>query len=82
MLSVKPGGIKYHFFSLRYVSTYDWTPVSGTIGEHSTHKANDVVKYQICLCKLSSVYTRHLNMHLDKHTHIYLWTANIFIIFL
>ena len=37
MLSVKQGGINYHFLSLWYVSTWDWTPVSRTIGEHSTH---------------------------------------------
>ena len=36
MLCVKQGGIKYHFLSLWYDSTYDWTPVSRTIGEHST----------------------------------------------
>ena len=31
MLSIKQGGIKYHFLSLRYDSTRDWTPVSQTI---------------------------------------------------
>ena len=35
MLSVKQGGIKYHFLSLWYDSTCDWTQVSRTIGEHS-----------------------------------------------
>ena len=35
MLSVKQGGIKYHFLSLWYGSTSDWTPVSRTIGERS-----------------------------------------------
>ena len=34
MLSVKQGSIKYHFLSLWYDSTRDWTPVSQTIGEH------------------------------------------------
>ena len=34
MLSVKQGGIKYHFLSLWYDSTWDWTQVSRTIGEH------------------------------------------------
>ena len=28
MMSVKQGGIKYHFSSLWYDSTWDWTPVS------------------------------------------------------
>ena len=36
MLSVKQGRIKYHFFSLSYDLTWDWTPVSQIIGEHST----------------------------------------------
>ena len=36
MLSVKQSGIKYHFLSLWYDSTWDWTPVSGTIGEHNS----------------------------------------------
>ena len=34
MLSVKQGGIKYHFLSLWYDSTWDWTQVSRAIGEH------------------------------------------------
>ena len=38
MLSVKQGRIKYHFLSLWYDSTCDWTPVSQTIGEQSKHK--------------------------------------------
>ena len=33
MLSVKQGGIKYHFLSLWYDSTWDWTQVSWAIGE-------------------------------------------------
>ena len=37
MLTVKQGGIKYGFLSLWYDSTWDWTLVSRTIGEHSTH---------------------------------------------
>ena len=42
MLSVKQG-IKYHFESLWYDVTWDWTEVSQTIGEHSTHLANEPV---------------------------------------
>ena len=34
MLSIKQGGIKYHFLSLWYDSIWDWTPVSQAIGEH------------------------------------------------
>ena len=40
MLSVKQGGIKYHFKSLWYDSTWDWTQVSRAIGEHSNDYAN------------------------------------------
>ena len=39
MLSVKQGGIKYHFLSLWYDSTWDWNQVSWAIGEHSNHHA-------------------------------------------
>ena len=28
------GGVKYHFLSLWYDSTWDWTPVSCAISEH------------------------------------------------
>ena len=35
MPSVKQGGIKYHFLSFWYDSTWDWTQVSWAIGEHS-----------------------------------------------
>ena len=38
MLSVKHGGIKYHFLSFSYDSIWDWTPVSRNTGEHSTTK--------------------------------------------
>ena len=39
MLSVKQGIIKYHFLSLWYDLTWDWTQVSQAIGEHSNHYA-------------------------------------------
>ena len=45
MLSVKQGDIKYHFFSLWYDSTWDWTQVSRAIGEHSNRLAN--VRYLV-----------------------------------
>ena len=35
MLNIKQVSIKYHFKSLWYDLTWDWTPVSQTIGEHS-----------------------------------------------
>ena len=40
MLSVKQGSIKYHFLSLWYDATWDWTQVSLVIGEYSNHYAN------------------------------------------
>ena len=40
MLSVKQGTIKYHFLSLSYDSTRDWTQVSRAIDEHSNHYTN------------------------------------------
>ena len=40
MLIVKQGGIKYHFLSLWYDSTWDWSPVSRTIGEDFTQSTN------------------------------------------
>ena len=39
ILSIKQGGIKYHFLSLWYNSTWDWTPVSRTIDKHSSQWA-------------------------------------------
>ena len=36
MLSVKPEDIKYHFLSIWYDASWDWTLVSRAIGEHST----------------------------------------------
>ena len=34
MLSVKQGGLKYHFLSLWYDSTWAWTPISQIIDRH------------------------------------------------
>ena len=36
ILSIKQGGIKYHFLSFRYDSIWDWTAVPRGISEHST----------------------------------------------
>ena len=48
MLSVKQGGIKYHFLSLWYDSTWDWTQVSRAIGEHSKFYLRIIIqKYKI-----------------------------------
>ena len=40
MLSVKQGSMKYHFLSLWYDSTWDWTQVSQAIDKHSNYYAN------------------------------------------
>ena len=44
MLTVKQGGTKYHFLSLWYDLTWDWTQVSWTIGEQSMKKMKTSVK--------------------------------------
>ena len=41
MLSVKQGGIKYHFWVFGMSRPGDWTLISRNIGEHSTHLANE-----------------------------------------
>ena len=40
MLSVKQGGIKYHFWVFIMTQPWDWTQISKAIGEHSNHYAN------------------------------------------
>ena len=48
MLSVEQDSIKYHFLSLWYDSTWDWTQISRTIGKHFNHHAN--VRVLLCQC--------------------------------
>ena len=43
VLSAEQDGLQYHFLSLCYDSTWDWTPDPRTIDEHSTHLANSPV---------------------------------------
>ena len=62
------GGIKYHFLSLWYNSTWNWTHVSRAIGEHSNHYANvqlvEINKLSIILKKLySSLYNFFLYIY-------------------
>ena len=45
MLIVKQGGIKYHFLNFWYDLTWDWIPVSQTIGEVS----QNTLKYNFIL---------------------------------
>ena len=47
MLRVKQGGIKYHFLSLWYDSTWDWTPVFRTNSKHSNDYAKGLVFYSL-----------------------------------
>ena len=58
MLSVKQEGIKYHFLSLWYDSTWDWTPVSWAIAKYSNHHANwQVMIFTVCQNEfLPSIY--------------------------
>ena len=53
MLSVKQGGIKYHFLSLWYDSTWDRTSVSWTIGEHSL---NHIIVYNLYVLDRNTRY--------------------------
>ena len=41
LLSVKQGGIKYHFLSLWYDSAWDWLPVSRTIDDIKLFTKNE-----------------------------------------
>ena len=45
MLSVKQGSIKYNYLSFWHYSTWDWTQVYRTIGEHSNHYANALLNF-------------------------------------
>ena len=59
MLSVKQGGVKYHFLSLWYDSTWDWTQVSRAIGEDSNHFTN--VQYK--QTRINAEIFAFLNVH-------------------
>ena len=57
MLSVKQGDIKYHFLSLWYDSTWDWTQVYRIISEHSNHYSFGLIEMvtwnHIIVCNIS-----------------------------
>ena len=50
------GGIKNQFYIIWYDTTWDWTQVSRTIGEHSTYETNVYIYIYIyiyiymCVC--------------------------------
>ena len=57
MLSVKYGGIKYHFLSLWYNSTWNWTSVSRAYCEHYMYISTYISFY----------------IHKHTHTYIYIY---------
>ena len=65
MLNVKQEGIKYHFLSLWYDSTWDWTPLSRAINKHSTTKPTG----------RSTCQSTYLNCHI--FIICYNWTKRI-----
>ena len=56
ILSVKQGGIKYHFLNLCYDSTWDWTPLSQAIGKHSMSIYLYIYIYIICIKTYIYIY--------------------------
>ena len=61
MLSVKQGGIKNHFLSLWYHSTWDWTQVSRDIGEHTNCYITVRIYYHLFVSPHSSLLFEFLN---------------------
>ena len=59
LLNVKQGGIKYHFKSLWYDVTWDWTQVCRIIGEYSTHRANELVYIYIYIYKKQKLSSKN-----------------------
>ena len=51
MLNIKQGSIKNHFLSLWSNLTWDWTPVSLTIGEHTNNYANGPSDWRWLWCR-------------------------------
>ena len=69
LLSINQGGIKYHFPSLWYNVTCDWTQISRTIGKHSTHF---VPLLLFCAAiRIDSVSL--LRFHFPNHIHVFSW---------
>ena len=69
MLSVKQGGIKYHFLSLWYDSTWERTQVSWTIGEHSNRLAN--VRLYIYIFNSMGAYLQPIEFYIYIYIYIY-----------
>ena len=61
MPSVKQDSIKYHFLSLWYDSTWDWTHISLAIGEYTNHYAKDQTELAAAFFK--SIYMGQNNLY-------------------
>ena len=70
MLSVKQGGIKYHFLSLWYDSTLDWNSISRTIGEHSNHYCNTYMYIQAFATVYGGECSVRINTHNPKRANV------------
>ena len=69
MLSVKQGYIKYHFLSLWYDSTWDWTPVSLAIGKLFGQWAG----YWLYIDTYTFIYIYiYICMYVCLHVHLYI----------
>ena len=64
ILSVKQGGIKHHFLSLCYDSTWDWTVVSRAINKHLNHYANGMKSQEIGVDQNLSEILKHSIIHI------------------
>ena len=69
MLSVEQVGIKYHFLSLGYDLTRDWTLISRSISEHFNHYAKEPYIY-MCVCVCVHIHT-HVRLYIFINIHIY-----------
>ena len=63
MLSVKQGGIKNHFFSLWYDSTWDWTPISQTIGDVN------IVLFQIFFVQILNGLSSKIPLYINSRIY-------------
>ena len=60
MLNVKQGGIKYHFLSLWYDVTWDWTLVSQAIGDQQfIIIKNNIATFSVTKNKIVWIYKEH-----------------------
>ena len=72
MLSVKQGGIKYHFLRFWYDSTSDWTRASRAISEHFNHYTNFYTEYFFELYFSSQMNIKHEKQKCFLNNQIYM----------